>query len=336
MSKVFFFTEYSSVIGYGHLSRCTSLADQFAKNNFQIEFNISECDLEPNINYKYRIIDWSKSLDVEIEDVKNSFFIFDTYRVPKHRLNSLTENIEYPISISDSQKNFAEKGLVIFPSAYGNELISSKENLPFEYLAGPEYVIFRSGFTEMSYTTKTIKQDVSRILISLGGFIAYDPIIKIVNLVREVYKNAEIVVVGKMSQTDKLKKKTNVIFKDFVDVNSYINLLSSADITIINGGQSLNEALLLKIPSIVIPTAKNQCNNIKYWLERKACLVSTPLNTLNFSTSFKNSLEQISDIEQRSKLINTETNINGLGAKKIIEYITARSIPLDQAKNGAK
>lgn len=326
MKKVVFFTEFSTNIGYGHISRCSALAEEFYRRNFDIEFVIRGGNSTPKMKFYHTLYDWDKSLLLENYISNNTFFIFDTYRVSKSKLNMLAEKIEYPISISDSQQVFIEKGLVIFSSAYGNEIIKNLDGINFKYLAGPKYMFFRKEFLDQLGYKRITKEKVRRIVISLGSFSNINDLLSIIKLTKEEFNEVEIIVFGKVLHKEKIQKIPGITFLDFVDINEYIEVLITADFAILNGGQSLNEALLLKVPSIAIPVVENQKENIQYWSDRELCFPCDNFLSLNFKNTFKSALKKIKDHKAREKLTNLENNLDGLGVKRIVDFLHQNTI----------
>lgn len=326
MKKVVFFTEFSTNIGYGHISRCSALAEEFSSRNFDIEFVIRGGNSIPKMKFYHVLYDWDKSLLLENYKSNNTFFIFDTYKVSKSKLNMLAEKIEYPISISDSQQVFIEKGLVIFSSAYGNEIIKNLDEINFKYLAGPKYVFFRKEFLDQLGYKRITKEKVRCIVISLGSFSNINDLLSILKLTKEEFYEAEIIVFGKVLHKEKIPEMSGITFMDFVDINKYIEVLIIADFAILNGGQSLNEALLLKVPSIAIPVVENQKKNIQYWSDRELCIPCDDFLSFDFKNNFKSTLKKIKDHKTREKLTNLENSLDGLGVKRIVDFLLQNTI----------
>lgn len=326
MKKVVFFTEFSTNIGYGHISRCSALAEEFSIRNLEIEFVIRGGNSVPKMKFYHILYDWDKSLLIENYKLNNTFFIFDTYRVPKSKLNILARKIEYPISISDSQQVFVEKGLVIFSSAYGNEIVKNLDEINFNYLAGPKYVFFRKEFLDQSGYKRIIKEEIRRIVISLGSFSNENDLLSILTLTKEEFNEAEIIIFGNVLHKEKIPEMTGITFMNFVDINEYIQVLITADFAILNGGQSLNEALLLKVPSIAIPVVENQKKNIQYWSDKELCIPCDNFLSFDFKNNFKSTLKKIKDHRTREKLTNLENSLDGLGVKRIVDFLLQNTI----------
>ena len=324
MKKVVFFTEFSSSIGYGHISRCVALADELESRNFKIEFVIREAEFPPIIKFNYTLYNWEKSLQLENYDLKNTIFIFDTYRVDKKTLRKLAKNINYPISISDSQQNYIGKGLVIFTSAYGKQIVSTLKNINFDYLAGPDYVVFRSEILKTISEKRVTRQNVELIVVSLGAFLDSNNLLLILKNIKLVFPLSEIIVFGSVELTEEINRISGISYLNFVEIREYINTIQKADFAIVNGGQSLNEVLLMKVPSISIPVVENQKSNISYWLGKKACITCENVYSIDFDQDFKDKLLLIKEFKTREYLSIQEVGLDAIGPKRIVDFITLK------------
>ena len=88
--KVGVFTEYGLDIGYGHVSRTSSIAEVLTSFGCDVNFYIRESDkFEHNLGFQVHLCEWSDK-DV-FANISNNIDIFlvDSYRVPKELLNTL-------------------------------------------------------------------------------------------------------------------------------------------------------------------------------------------------------------------------------------------------------
>lgn len=320
--KAVFLTEYSSSIGFGHLARCGALADELYKQNFAVEFIIRGSTLSPTLNFDYSLNEWNSSEFIQKINLEKTLLIFDSYLVKQNELNIITRDVIYPISISDSQRNYVEKGLVIIPSAYGFELLQTKKNLYFDYLAGPEYVLFRKEFISNIPLRKKINENVNSVLISLGGFTDVQILNIIINALLHNFNGLKIYIVGNIRNVELLVQNECVKYLNFVNAKKYVSLLKDVDFAVLNGGQSLNEAILLKVPSIAIPTAGNQFNNISFWRGLKACLACDPVGPLPaFEKEFTENLLSIKRPQIRDMVNTLGVKLDGLASERIVRYL---------------
>lgn len=260
--KVLFLTEYSKRIGYGHLSRSLSLADQFDKHGYEVVYLIREWSDEdlsfPYLHYK---AEWKDMHVLNRYLEANDICIIDTYQVSKTELNVVCESLPYPISISDSRLNFPDKGLVIIASVYGNDF-KSEIPLHLDILAGPEYLLFRKEFWNRPMVN--INPRIRKVFVSMGAFVSGDLLELIILAVRRVFNPVRIAMVGKVEVVQAHK---DVVFLGFMSPTEYIAELSDTDLMISNGGQSLNEAILLGVPTIGVSVAENQDRNMVAWTD---------------------------------------------------------------------
>lgn len=320
--KAVFLTEYSTSIGFGHLARCIALADEFYKQNFAVKFIIRGSTFPPPLLFDYSLNEWNSSEFIQKINTEKTLLIFDSYLVKQNELNKITQDVNYPISISDSQKNYVEKGLVIIPSAYGFEILKTIKNLHFDYLVGPEYVLFRKEFISNIPIRKKINEKVKSVLISLGGF----PDVRILNIIIESllhnFNELKIYIVGNINNFGLLMQNEYIQHLNFLNTKKYVSLMNDVDFAILNGGQSLNEAILLKVPSIAIPTARNQLKNITYWKELKACLAcESVVSPEEFEKEFSENLLRIKSPQLRDMVIKMGIKLDGLASERIVRYL---------------
>lgn len=320
--KAVFLTEYSSSIGFGHLARCSALADEFYKRNFAVEFIIRGSTLSPALLFDYSLNEWNSSEFIQKINTEKTLLIFDSYLVKQNELNKITQDVNYPISISDSQKNYVEKGLVIIPSAYGFEILKTIKNIHFDYLGGPEYVLFRKEFSSNIPLRKKINEKIHSVLISLGGFTDVRILNIIIGALLHSFNGLKIYTVGNIRNLELLVQNECVKHLNFVDAKKYVSLMKDVDFAVLNGGQSLNEAILLKVPSIAIPTAENQLKNITYWKSLKACLACEPVVSLPaFEKEFTENLLRIKSPQIRDMLTTMDVKLDGLASERIVRYL---------------
>ena len=302
--KVVFLTEYSKQIGYGHLSRCMSVADQFDKQGYTTLFLIREWSDEPLLlPYEHHGVEWRDGYVIEQFMNVDDICIIDTYRVAKAELNRLSLNIKFPISISDSKLNFPDKGMVIIASVYG-KLLEHHVPAGVARLTGPEYLLFRKEY--IGLPKLPLNPRIKKVVISIGGFATSDILDLLIQQITWILKPDLISVVGK---TQLAKEFEKVQFLGFMSTLEYIDEISDADLMISNGGQSLNEAILIGIPTIAISIAENQVQNIKAWTDLGVIFSCTQVTGTLLGSDLAQCLQEIKAFDIREKLVEAGATI---------------------------
>lgn len=244
-SAITILTDAGDGVGYGHLSRMTALAEAF-------------CELG-SINIK--IVICSKStLTVNKQNCYKE--IFDNWHM-SHSVQKYAENSDIIIidSYSANLKIYKIANKVATFSVFIDD---------FERLAYPKnsFVVKPKILKKPFWNTPPhpIKNDITTILITIGGLDEYDIMPRLMAAARKQYPFAAVKVV--ISSSFSNIQKINSLKDENTEILSNLNaqdmqkLMSLADIAICGGGQTMNELCACGTPSAVICFADNQKNNI--------------------------------------------------------------------------
>lgn len=313
--KIYFLTEYSIEIGFGHLSRCLSVASVFNEKKYEVIFLIREWKEEPlELEFEKIQVEWS---DLELLNPmvsEEDIIVIDSYRVPSEILNQIALDHEKTVSITDSKLNHANAGIIVFGSVYGKkfEIMNNKA----EVLAGPEYVLFRKGVREA--TKSEVGKNIKEVLISLGGHADILVLQEIIQHVQDHIGDCSIRVVG----DNDLENSEKVKNLGFLSLPDLLSELKKSDLVITNGGQSLNEVILLGIPAIGVSIADNQDMNLRTWQELGVVKNFIKSTCPDFQDKFQNSLEEMKNYTRRVQRVKKgEAIIDSNGAKRVVKKI---------------
>lgn len=318
--KLVVLTEYSLDIGYGHISRTMALADVFSESGWEVEYLI-RCTKTFNVEfpYSYQLVEWTNYSEYIDLLLGADVVLFDTYRVSSDILNQIAKTTPRAITIVDSQLNHPNYGTLVFGSIYANEYSFEGD---FNVLLGKNYMLFRRDFIDAS-RNYTINDEVKSIVISLGKSIKESEVSCVLSSVSKVFNNSvDIHVVGTTIKS--LKKFGEIHIHPFLETKQYVELIQSSDLVISNGGQTLNECIVLNVPVIPFQTADNQHNNIKGWAAHGVILTPAlgDMHTEDFMRNLESQLllMKCSNIRNRmSKL--SKKGIDFDGAKRVFKYI---------------
>jgi UDP-2,4-diacetamido-2,4,6-trideoxy-beta-L-altropyranose hydrolase len=312
MVKILFLTEVGKKLGLGHFSRCASLADGF--NYYKHSVDIIVRGLSQNMNpfkgYNVSMADW---FDVDYLNQilgQYSIVVIDSYIAEMWLLEYIAENSAFPVFIIDSQLRYFPRGAILFPSVYASEY-KNLRNSEFKLIAGRDYLLFGSKMWNLPQYV--VKDRVNNVGISLGAY--YDD-----EIVSKICKSVSIAFPGAMIQlygSGKAIKYPGVLIKNcgLIDKDKYISQLFDRDLMLVSGGQSLNECLLVGLPSICIVIAENQVQNANAWqnLGATKCLL---VGDKDFSNSLLELLLTYREIAYRKTLsLKAKKSINSNGAK---------------------
>jgi len=316
--KVYFLTEYSKSIGFGHLSRCSSLADAFTEAGYEVTFFVREWeDEELKLEYKKEKVEWSKIEHIKKLVSSENIIVFDSYRVSKDNLNLIASKYEYVISIADSKLNYADVGVVVLGSVYGKDL--NLKSVSTYFLAGPEFLLYRKNFWSLGKIV--IKKDIQNVLISLGGHINKYVLDVVISVLSLGLKNCTVKVLGNSEKKD----LGNVEYLGFLNPSELIKEYRQADLVITNGGQTLNEVILLGIPAIGIVVADNQERNVQAWNKLGVIQDNLHAHSADFQQDLEEALEKIEDYDTRIEITTKGNNIiDPFGARRVVEHVEKR------------
>lgn len=269
--KVIILTEGSCNIGFGHITRCLSIAQIFEEKNIEILFFIDGDKTIKSIlkDFKYKIFDWKENIHEIINLLKNNIVVIDSYKAEKKIYDIISEVAYKCLYLDDYNRIEYPKGFVL------NSAISSynlnypkKENVT--YLLGENYILLRKEFWKVP--DKTIKENLESILITFGGNDIKNLTPKILSFLCKEYPNIKknVIVGNAYKNLKEIKESSDKNTKLFFspDIKAIINIMLDSDIAISAGGQTIYELLRIGVPTISICIAENQMENIKGFLQK--------------------------------------------------------------------
>jgi spore coat polysaccharide biosynthesis predicted glycosyltransferase SpsG len=266
--NIAFFTEGGLGIGNGHINRSTAVADGFRELGFRPSFYINGGNNCMTLRrpFKYQQLDWYNINYLDGLLAQYQIIVIDSYKAEAELLNYITSNHSNVLFIIDSTLNYDVGGSILFPSIYAQKTKYRQIPICEECikLMGRKYILFTKEFWEKEPIT--INKNIQNVGVSLGSSSAHE-IISRINLIKSILGgNITFYLFGKaeFELTQEFDSESLHVM-GFVNKPSYIYNLKKMDLLICNGGQSLNEAILLGIPTISLITADNQEENIRTW-----------------------------------------------------------------------
>lgn len=324
--RVLIFTEGGNQIGFGHISRCSSLYDELVVRGLEVEFIIygDVNDIETIQNKKFKVANWLSTdfLNNHIED--NDYCIVDSYMASEDLYRIISKQARKSLFIDDNARIKYPEGIVVNPSL-STDVVNYPKNEANCYLLGSNYVILRMPFVQVK--RETINSRVKEVMITFGGSDIHNltPII----LNQSVGKYPDIifnVVIGNtFKNIDEIKRfgSKNTNFYENATAEDMKSIMLKSDIAITAAGQTIYELMATQTPFIPIKVIDNQNNNVAGLKEFN--LVETVLDYKD--TLFKEKIvlefEKMMDFCNRKELSNKYNKvIDGLGTKRIIDALT--------------
>lgn len=320
--KVLIFTEGGSQIGFGHISRCSSLYDELEDRGIDVEFVINGDDLVKEVlsGRKYRIEEWCMAGVVKEDEIIGNISIIDSYKASESIYRFIAEHSVKLLCIDDYNRMPYPRGFVVNPSIYTEELEYPLDR-NINYLLGRDYVILRKAFSRNKL--KYVRHDVKEILVTLGGSDIRNLTPKIIETLQNNYPEIKRnVVIGRgYDNIDNIKKisdcNTNILFN--LNEDDMKNIMHESDVAITAAGQTVYELISMEIPFIPIQVIDNQVFTTKGLIKHKLVDKILYWDMINFQHELLSELNKMISYDKR-KEINKKYRgyIDGLGVKRII------------------
>lgn len=323
--KVLIFTEGGSQIGFGHISRCSSLYDELEDKGIDVEFVINGDNQVEEVlsGRKYRIEEWCLAGVVKEAEIKGNISIIDSYKASESLYRLIAEHSVKLLCIDDYNRMPYPRGIVVNPSIYTEELEYPLDR-NIKYLLGRDYVILRKTFC--CNKLRQVRHEVKEILVTLGGSDIRNLTPQIIETLQNNYpKIKKNVVIGKgYDKIDDIKKisdrNTNILFN--LNEDDMKNIMLESDVAITAAGQTVYELLSMGVPFIPIQVIDNQVFTTKGLIKHKLVDKILYWDMVDFQNELLSELGKIISYDKRKEINKKYKDyIDGLGVKRIISEL---------------
>ena len=275
MKKILFRPESGKNIGMGHLNR-SIIASKYLSQNFKISCQILASNELASINYlnnkkvNYSLInrkiagaDESLFIRNMVIDQKFDLIILDILDndiCDEFMTNIKSANVPVIVITDDSYKRVVNANIIINANPLQIEFDYSNE--VGDYYIGPRYFIMDTVFSKKCDQVTNFN-NVKKILISVGGSDHNNIVFKILDAIKLIKGQFEIVIVSSIATgyINKLKNyilhfSHNITLK--VDIDNLRDDICWSDFTITAGGNTLFERIAQKKPGLTICQLERQ------------------------------------------------------------------------------
>ncbi|MGI4991242.1 PseG/SpsG family protein [Halobacteriovorax sp. GFR7] len=312
MKKIIIVTVSDKNRGLGHISRCVSLYHMM-KDHFNISFIVNDIDFSINSfnELKYCNIDSFTSFqspDFIIDH--QSIYVLDGYDFTLEFQKKLKENCQKLIMIDDLNDRDINCDAIINYNLNGpNEIYKIKEQYK-----GIKYALLRPIFlNNIKKKSNNYNLNFKNALITLGGGIKYNGIVKIVKALHELNIKISVIINPLHPEYRQLKEMNVELYWNLNEVEIY-NIFENKDFVISAPSVTSFELLSMLKPFFVIQTADNQEKNFKELINQKLAFNLGHINDLctsklkkTISTVLRDKLS-IHKTRERQKSIIKEIN----------------------------
>lgn len=319
-------TEANQKVATGHFMEVCELSKELVDKGHEVKILINhDCPLEllnrfPN---EYLFYNTSISKDLSkvsrfVEEIQPSEVITNLREVQNADILKLKEITDVPvICIDEFGHRTLDADVIINPMVDSSfwEYPGSSGKL----YSGHQYLALPRCIKAYHDRDKTIKKDIAKVCVSMGGVDPYGTTVKIVEWLPQLFNVVEVdVILGagfrfddeleeatrKLPQTIRINIQKNVknIYDYFFD----------ADIAFCAGGNTLHELACIGTPTLVIPSMPHEINNGKEFEKMGAvkCLKQSDKVCVK---EIKSALEKMTDKKRIEMSRCGKTKVDGKG-----------------------
>lgn len=288
--KVSIISEGNSIVGFGHISRCTSIYQAYEEEHITptLIINGDESIREILNGKNFILFNWLEQSAKLFELIKNTdIAIIDSYLAPLSIYQNISKLVKIPVFIDDNLRLEYPPGIII------NSLIHSEDlNYPiqenFENLLGSEYTMIKMEFWDG--VRKIIRDNIDCIMVTFGSNDLRNITPVLLKKLKKSFPNVKKkVIIGKNFQNKPELENIKDDKCEFIFSPNSLKMkecMIEADIAITAGGQTVYELACMGVPTVTIATADIQLKTVE------AC-AKVGLNYYAGEWSDKNLLENI-------------------------------------------
>jgi len=329
MKKIIFFTEMGNTIGFGHLSRCLSIANSLI-SDFYIEFYIFSNDnkkilFEINPKIKISFTDWK--IDYSNHINSKDIVIIDSYLANEETYKHISTLSHKSIAFDDYYRINYETDFILNPNVFADETMYNYKN---KLVIGNKYVILRKEFRKLNFDKTLVHKTVKNVTITIGGSDEKRTLVRFLSFINHNFPtiNFHFLCANQDYKNEliNLNKHKNNSFSGFLNANELISLFEKSEVVISACGQTLGELVVCKTPFIGFIIGEDQIPNQQYYLNRGILEDEIDINCVNFEQKITKALTKLLAEDNRQIILNKLIGlIDGKGVNRICKKIKEMS-----------
>lgn len=270
--KVLFQTGGSAGVGFGHVRRCLSLAEELrrlgADSIFLLDGDAALVDLVIAQGFAAKSVDQGLDWSTTAADMRNlaaEVLVVDSYAPSSSYFVGLAEAGLVTVAIDNLADRYLPVDVLVNGSAGAHQLdYRCREDTVL--LLGPAYILLRTEFRGM--LQRRISPSIRRVLITVGGSDAEGLTPRLMGWIADILPDASLdVVIGPLFNSQEtierlaasLTCETCLHFQPA----SMCQLMLDADLAVCGGGQTLYELAATGTPAVAVRVADNQTGNLR-------------------------------------------------------------------------
>jgi len=252
------FTEGGAGRGYGHVTRCTALAQGLLCEGIPVRVWVDGSDIPTALklqSVEWVSAEWHAGGDEIVGRLGYGFLLLvDSYLAPLSTYRSLSAHAGRSLYVDDYGRLPYPPGIILnsAQSAEGLYTMRPAQSL----LLGPAFQPLREPF--WLNPAKEANNPVQAVLITLGGGAPPQAISELASAAAREFPAAMVYAVG----LPEAPPKPNIIPPGPLGAAEMARLMEECDIAVSAGGQTLLELAAKGVPVVAVETAENQKSNI--------------------------------------------------------------------------
>lgn len=272
-ARAYIFTEGGRNIGYGHITRCSSLYEALKAKGVKPRFiikgnNVSRAALKGK---DFRLIDWIGNPGIIGRLVgPDTAVIVDSYLAPKRVYETISAKTRRCAFIDDNIRIAYPRGIVV-NGTIGAENFKYPRTKGVRYLLGTRYMPLRKDFWKNA--SAVVRNDIRNALFTFGGDDPRGITPRVLAAFKPVFPDlTKHVVIGNGFRQSNIKAVLKLagnrtrIYKG-LSSGGMKKLMAKCDAAFSAGGQTLYELARMGLPVVCVKAADNQVKNIRGWLK---------------------------------------------------------------------
>ena len=266
MLKLAIFSEAGFNYGFGHFYRMEGVCEKALSCGRDAKlYLMADEAAKDNLRRSYvEFVDW-KSTDEynRILDL-NTTLVVDSYHVDIKDLEEFQAIARDMIVIDDNVRLDYHDMKILNPNYYAAGLeYPDKGNTVFE---GKDYTLLRDEFSPSS--ERPVKEVATDVLVTMGGTDPTNRTPGIINMIKNVSKNATVHVVctKAYSNLEEIKRMIDCHDRLYLNITAagMSKLMNKCDFAVASAGQTTNELIKMQCPAVLVVVVDNQVNSTKY------------------------------------------------------------------------
>lgn len=310
-ARLLILTEAGDNIGFGHFSRCTAVATEWAKigdARMFLHLNGSQRQFVP----PGEAFDWLANINAVCHR-SNDFdvVLVDSYLAPATAYEHLRNSFGFVAAIDDYQRIVYPVDLVVNPNLHGDQLDTNQQTA--EYIGGKRYILLREPFKSQAATSLRTNSSFNSIAITVGGSDYRSLLHPLTALFIRQGFNVRVIT----GHAD-LKERFEMAFPAHLvqafgrlNADEMYAVFDNSDAVVTAAGQTLHELASMGKPTVAVCIDHDQKNNIDFYTRAGFVPERLYWNQANLKSRLLNALSAYKSSTTRA--------VAGLAGKAVVD-----------------